>query len=176
MRKCPNCEHEQDDLAAICTYCGALLTSANDEYSTTRALGNTDYEEGVPHWGAAHFNDRMNLVINVRGTAASFSYDADQVDEILIGRYDPDTSNSPDIDLRDYGGAEKGVSRRHAAIIRRDGALRIVDRGSPNGTFLNGQRLITDQPRILRDGDHVRLGHLVLHIHFERAASPPPEA
>ena len=172
MRKCPNCEHEQDESAVICTYCGALLTSAEDEYTTTRSLDNDEEaDDGVQRWGSVQFAERMNLVISVRGEDARFTYDANSIDELVIGRYDPDTSESPAVDLRNYGGTEKGVSRRHASIIRRDGALRIVDRGSPNGTYLNGQRLIAEQPRILRDGDDVRLGHLVLQIHFLRAPS-----
>jgi pSer/pThr/pTyr-binding forkhead associated (FHA) protein len=74
----------------------------------------------------------------------------------------------PDLDLDPYGGADKGVSRNHAAIVRRDGALSVVDKGGANGTFLNGQRLIPHQPRILRDGDDLRLGHMVLQVRFER--------
>ena len=38
-----------------------------------------------------------------------------------------------------------------------------------NGTFLNGQRLVPNQPRILRDGDEIRLGHLVLYVRFVKA-------
>ncbi|MCS7071755.1 MAG: FHA domain-containing protein, partial [Anaerolinea sp.] len=63
---------------------------------------------------------------------------------------------------------EKGVSRLHAAICRQDETLTIVDMGSSNGTHLNGQRLIPDQPRVLRDGDEIRLGKLVAHIYFKR--------
>ncbi len=175
MRKCPNCDHEQEDSAAICTYCGALLTSAEDEYSTTRSLDDgDDFEDTAQHWGSAQFAERMNLVVSVRDEAGSFTYDADHIDELVIGRYDPDTDESPEVDLRHFGAAEKGVSRRHASIIRRDGALRIVDRGSPNGTYLNGQKLVAEQPRVLRDGDDIRLGHLVLTIRFQRAPSSEP--
>jgi pSer/pThr/pTyr-binding forkhead associated (FHA) protein len=101
----------------------------------------------------------------------SFIFDAESIEELVIGRQDPNTGQSPDVDLREHGAVEKGVSRRHATIIRRNGSLSIVDQGSPNGTFLNGQKLIANQPRVLRDGDDVRLGHLVLRVTFERATS-----
>jgi pSer/pThr/pTyr-binding forkhead associated (FHA) protein len=84
-----------------------------------------------------------------------------------VGRYNPTTDEKPEIDLTDYGAVEKGVSRRHAFIIRRDGSLYLVDNDSPNGTFLNGQKLVAQQPRVLRDGDDIRLGHLVLRITFQ---------
>lgn len=134
----------------------------------TRGLGDTDFEENQPRWGTARFGSRTNLLIYVRGIQQPFVFDAGTVNELVIGRYDPDTNHSPEIDLQNYGANEKGVSRRHATIIRRDGSLSIVDQGSHNGTYLNGQRLVAHQPRILRDGDDVRLGHLVLRIKFER--------
>jgi hypothetical protein len=164
--ECPNCSRMVDEDAQICDFCGKLLI--DDEANSTKTLEDTDYEDTVPKWGTARFNGRMNLVVRLRDANANFVYDAGGIEELVIGRLDPNTGEGPDIDLHDYGGTHKGVSRRHAAIVRRDGALNLVDQGSPNGTFLNGQRLIPHQPRILRDGDDIRLGHLVLQIRFER--------
>jgi hypothetical protein len=135
---------------------------------STRGLGDTDFEEAEPKWGTARFGTRTDLIIYVRDAQERFVFDAGSVDELIIGRFDPDTGESPDVDLQELGGPEKGVSRRHATIVRRDGSLNIVDAGSHNGTYLNGQRLVAHQPRILRDGDDVRLGHLVLRIKFVR--------
>lgn len=138
----------------------------------TRALGDTDFEENQPKWGTAHFSARTNLIVQVRGSQDTFIFDAGTVEELVIGRFDPDTQTSPQIDLEQFGGTEKGVSRRHATIIRRDGSLNIVDAGSHNGTYLNGQKLVAHQPRILRDGDDIRLGYLVLRIKFVKANAP----
>jgi pSer/pThr/pTyr-binding forkhead associated (FHA) protein len=66
-----------------------------------------------------------------------------------------------------FGGADQGVSRRHAEIRRGEDTLTLVDLGSTNGTHLNGQRLIPHQPRVLRDGDEIRMGKLVFHIFFK---------
>jgi pSer/pThr/pTyr-binding forkhead associated (FHA) protein len=59
------------------------------------------------------------------------------------------------------------VSRVHAAIERSEDTLTLIDMRSSNGTLLNGQKLVPDQPRVLRDGDEVRLGKLVAHIYFK---------
>jgi hypothetical protein len=165
--QCPNCERENPDTGKMCLYCGMPLTDDLRRVAT-RALDNTDFEEGQPRWGTARFSSRMNLVVNVRGSKKKFVFDADEVDELVIGRVDPDTGEEPHIPLDEFDALEKGVSRRHAAIVRRDGALNIMDMGTPNGTFLNGQRLVPNQARVLRDGDDIRLGHLVLHISFIR--------
>jgi len=112
----------------------------------------------------------MNLVVKVHGFDKTFTFDAAQITKLTMGRVDPDTGESPVVDLKDCKAIEKGVSRRHAAIIRRDtGTLSLVDQESDNGTYLNGQRLVPNQPRILRDGDEIRLGHLVLYVRFEKS-------
>lgn len=142
-------------------------------HTATRGLENTDFEESEPRWGTARFNERTTLMLFVRGAPDPLLFDAGSVTELVIGRLDPDTGDSPHVDLQPFGGTDKGVSRRHATIIRRDGSLAIVDAGSHNGTFLNGQRLVANQPRILRDGDDIRLGFLVLRVKFVKTQITP---
>ena len=164
MIVCTNCGHENPDTEKICIKCGALLSG--EQYQSTRSLGDTDFEEGIPKWGSARFNGTMHLVLDVLDSGETYRFDANQVTEISIGRGATDTGELPAVDLTSSDGINKGVSRRHATIVRRDGALHIVDNNSANGTYLNGQRLVAGQPRILRDGDDVRLGHLVVRVTF----------
>lgn len=53
---------------------------------------------------------------------------------------------------------DKRMSRRHAAIHYCDQEFRLVDMGSTNGSFVNGERI--RQQFSLRDGDRVRLGSM----------------
>lgn len=141
--------------------------------NATRGLENTDFEESEPRWGTARFNQRTTLMLYIRGNNEPLQFDAAQIDELLIGRFDTETNTAPQVDLDPFEGMEKGVSRRHASIIRRDGSLSIMDLGSHNGTFLNGQRLTPNQLRLLRDGDDIRLGFLVLRVKFVRTQITP---
>src|SRR5919204_1341790 len=50
------------------------------------------------------------------------------------------------------------VSRDHAAVIFRDGHWYVEDRGSFNGTFLNGTRVQPGTPLPLRHADRISLG------------------
>lgn len=47
------------------------------------------------------------------------------------------------------------VSRQHATIFPVEGGFKIVDRGSPNGLFVNGARL---KEHLLADGDVIQIG------------------
>ena len=69
-----------------------------------------------------------------------------QADEFLIGR-------GPDCDLRV---AEYDVSRHHCLIRRRGSEVTLVDLGSANGTYVNGQRVLSQAP--LHSGDEITLG------------------
>ena len=61
------------------------------------------------------------------------------------------------------------VSRRHAELQWVNGELQIIDLGSRNGTFVDGQRLIGDPgqpspPITLKLGSKIKLGDLELEI------------
>lgn len=167
MIKCTNCSHENTATAKICEVCGHLLIPPS---IATKKYDNADYEEGTPRWGAARFTGKTNLVLDVLETKRSFVFDADEISLLIIGRKAPEETDPTIVDLTGVGGLEKGVSRRHAKIVRQDGSLHVVDNGSANGTYLNGQKLVAQQARVLRDGDDIRLGHLTVRVTF-RAVS-----
>ena len=50
------------------------------------------------------------------------------------------------------------VSREHAAVASRDGRWYLEDRGSFNGTYLNGTRLVPGTPLPLRHADRIGIG------------------
>ncbi|HVA42847.1 MAG TPA: DUF3662 and FHA domain-containing protein [Acidimicrobiales bacterium] len=54
---------------------------------------------------------------------------------------------------------DPNVSRRHAELVRRDGAVILVDLGSTNGTLVNGVQ-VTESP--LSDGDELTVGATAL--------------
>jgi hypothetical protein len=115
-------------------------------------------------WGTARFDAESIMLLQVQG------YDTQPIRVDLshdktLGRADQEYA--PDINLDNFDAFERGVSRQHAVLRRQRDTVVIVDLNSANSTFLNGQRLVADQPRILRDGDEIRLGQLVLRITFE---------
>jgi len=96
-----------------------------------------------------------------------FRIDAPAAEGYILGRSDGNSTYRPDIDLVACNALEKGVSRRHAALVRYEGLIHILDLNSVNGTFLNGDRLQPDVPYPLHHDDDLRLG--TLKIAFVKA-------
>jgi len=65
------------------------------------------------------------------------------------------------------------VSRRHAEFVRSPEGYRLLDVGSANGTFVNGQSV---RDVLLQPGDQLRIGQTILVFSAGRTEAPPPSA
>lgn len=65
---------------------------------------------------------------------------------------------------------DTGISREHAKVVRdADGAVKLVDLGSTNGTFINSRRIHAEG---LRDGDRIRIGPTaILRFDYQHPAA-----
>jgi pSer/pThr/pTyr-binding forkhead associated (FHA) protein len=86
---------------------------------------------------------------------------------VLIGRADPQVTPQPDVDLGPHGGSQAGVSRRHARLLYSPEGWLLDDLHSTNGTFLNNQRLVPEQPARVYTGDIIRCSQLTLVFYEE---------
>ena len=78
--------------------------------------------------------------------------------EMRIGRRSLSRKLEPEIDLAGPP-IDPGVSHLHAALIaEEDGTWSVQDRGSSNGTQVNGREIADGEQFPLRDGDRVCLG------------------
>lgn len=167
MQACPNCGRSNSQTESYCYACGHILPVGLPGLANTTMRLEQVYEALPPkrRWGTAYFDYQNRLELVFRDTEDVLSFPV--TGEIVIGRgHDEQDIEQPDIDLTPFGAIEKGVSRRHLALIRQHDTIGLVDLGSANSTFLNGQRLIPSERRILRDGDELRLGRLVIRIRF----------
>ena len=166
MIKCPYCQHEMMEGALFCEECGLSLWGDSQGQVSTRKLEDDSNEFSVKSgWGTATFQGQNQVIIHIRDESEPVIIHPEA--EFLLGRQDSSSGITPNLDLTPYGAQDRGVSRIHAALRRGDEVLSIVDLDSANGTYLNGQRLASNQPRLLRDGDEIRLGKLVMHIYFK---------
>ncbi|WP_376792523.1 FHA domain-containing protein [Thermoflexus sp.] len=123
------------------------------------AEGETEPEEAPPTTPAAL------LRLRIAHTGRTIEVRSHQTCE--IGRLDPSLGLVPDLDLSQEGPEAIWVSRRHARIFYHDGHFYIEDLGSTNGTYLNNKRLVSGLPYALQDGDELRFGRIIAHVHIE---------
>jgi CheY-like chemotaxis protein/pSer/pThr/pTyr-binding forkhead associated (FHA) protein len=84
--------------------------------------------------------------------------------DTVFGRVAPGDPNPPDVDLSPYGAEESGVSRQHMMICPEEDRLMVADLQSNNGTYLNGNRLKSEEKYYIKSGDHLHLGRLRLDL------------
>ncbi len=161
---CPNCGKTNQRHEVFCYSCGHLLEPVKGAYDT-RPLQDKDNQP----LDSEFFGTDSVLVLRVRGSTDSYEIRPQKSDqEMVIGRSTKGSVLAPDIDLTNKQGADLGVSRLHVSV-RYDAdhnTVLISDLGSANGTFMNGQRIAPKEVRVLRHGDELRLGKLVMMASF----------
>ncbi len=120
---------------------------------------NTSGRPGIPATGMLEIE-----VLGEGGDQSRFQFSAPGVEGYIIGRSDNKSSYTPDLDLTAHNALQKGLSRRHAVLVRYQGIVHVLDLSSVNGTFLNGQRLSPEVPYPVRSGDKLRLGNFNLQV------------
>src|SRR6516165_35891 len=102
---------------------------------------------------------KINLVVLSAGTAAGKSLPIN-VPQFVIGR-DPGCNLRP---------ASAMISKRHCAVLVKNGQVFLRDFGSTNGTFVNDE-LVKGEIR-LKDGDVLKVGPLSFKVVIEGQPSP----
>jgi len=167
---CEFCGHDNPEGELLCAHCGLPLgifpgdgQSECPDLDSTRRLVLSDVDS-VLRWGTARLGAGQRLLLHIRGHDKPLVLKV--TERVELGRTDTKTGDAPDVKLDAYGAGEAGVSRRHAALSFENGVLKVMDLGSANATYINGQKLFPNQPRILRDGDELRLGRMVIRVQF----------
>jgi len=168
---CENCGKTNTAEDTYCFSCGHILPAGLQAIST-HSLENDQSLQPQIRWGTAYFGEQSILRIRVHDSGEIIETRFDE--ECVLGR--AAGSVHPDVDLTPFGAVEKGVSRMHVKLTRQNVTVMVQDLGSANGTFLNGEKLLPYQARVLRNEDELILGHLALRISFMRGTPPPDRA
>jgi len=164
-RVCPTCHYANKADAVICYSCGTMMGIIG-----TRQFDGEMDDDFAFH----HYTPESALILKLRDTQYEFEMQPQKVDrDLVVGRSAEGSQMMPDVDLLDFDGERLGVSRLHLGVkyIKDERSIQIYDMGSSNGTYLNGQRLHPREVRLLRNGDELRLGRLVMRAVFRHSTS-----
>jgi hypothetical protein len=165
---CLHCGKTNQRHEVFCYSCGQLLEPIKGAFDT-----HVLNEQTSTPLDSEHFGKDSVLVLRVRGSTENYETRPQNSDhEVIIGRSTKGSVLAPDIDLTNKQASDLGVSRLHLSI-RFDAehqAVLVSDLGSANGSFINGQRMMPKEVRVLRHGDELRLGKLVLLASFRHPA------
>jgi hypothetical protein len=164
MIVCTRCGKANKGTEVFCQFCGNFLSVEGTQHETMQL---NDPEQ--PAKGADFFGPDTTLVLVVTTDNQSYTVQPQRYKhETVIGRSEGSTMK-PDIDLSAHNASDLGVSRLHVALQynAKNSLLSVSDMKSANGTFINGQKLYPQEVRVLRDGDELRLGRLVMRAYFK---------
>lgn len=173
---CPDCGAPRDGLAQFCEECRYnFVTRIGTVFAPQSPPSQSPPRAGVPAapptWTATVCADRdyFTAVMARSGPEGQgFHFPAYSADlhipltriVIAIGRRRQSTGKTPDIDLASAP-EDPGVSHEHAILIQQaDSTWSLIDKGSTNGTTVNGAEDPIDPyvPVPLKDGDRVHVG------------------
>ncbi len=167
MIKCPVCQAEHPENTLFCDECGSYLLEDDQKRTDPIDVGEVTWmeREGIPELAEEEVVvSPVSLKLSILDSGREVNLPL--MREVNIGRLDPASDCFPEVDLTSDGGLKKGVSRRHAKITKRGKEIFIEDLGSMNGTFLNRKKLTPYLPQVLRNGDELQLGRLILQVSF----------
>ena len=149
-----------------CKACGTLLTLPGSDDDTLVVKSNERKVAAKPQktGRSAQVSDSRTIEAYIRKAMPTITLIPEQA--ITLGRATGAEERRPDVNLTDYTALEDGVSRLHAALRLEDDMVQVTDLGSTNGTLLNSQQVSASQWYIVRDGDELCLGMLVMTLHF----------
>lgn len=162
---CSNCGKVNSSVEITCYSCGVPLTTikkATDILPNNQNTMNNDAQLKEDDFVHLIPKDDVQELIVLRPQR--------NTGRMLIGRGD-EPDSMIDIDLNPYGAGEKGVSRLHASFTYDNisETLMLFDMGSTNGTFINGQRLHSNERRTMRHHDELQFGRLAFRIIYKRS-------
>ncbi len=168
MIKCPVCQAEHPENTLFCDECASYLLGDNQEETDPLPAAEVTWMEREETSEVSGEEVTSPLALKLTMPNSGRDVEVPLTKEVNIGRLDPASASFPDVDLTSAGGLGKGISRRHAKITRCGREVFIEDLGSINGTFLNREKLPPYVPQVLKSGDELQLGKLILRASFTK--------
>lgn len=161
--KCKDCGYDNRAGVLICDNCGSDIYDILVGEAQTKQLDRNserDLKLDEPPTSRP-------LMLYIADGSAPISIE--RKNGLIVGRIDPERAHDSDvnIDLTRFNAQQSGVSRRHARLDAGEQPPHLIDLGSYNGTYINGERLSLNIPKRLESGDEIQLGRLKMRLYYK---------
>jgi hypothetical protein len=169
-KRCPACNKENEDNAAICINCGVWLEGVSTEFVGISDPSVNDLNAQIESFIDLEWIPENGVGIQVAGETIPIYVPLRK--DLVIGRTTEFTSPTDDfLDLSHLNAGALGVSRRHVMIRRIDSGYEVVDLTSSNGSWINDRRLVPNIPYTFPSGSQLRMGNMRLLIMYHPVPS-----
>ena len=166
MITCQACNQSTSAKFANCEHCGEPLPGFEQESTMIFSREDVEAAKAQKAWSSAQLSEGHTITVQIGDEHKNIRLPTDGDSVVTMGRFDGAQGDIPDVDLTEFKAGDFGVSRLHAEIRVQGDMVQVKDLDSTNGTFVNGQRVSSTEWRIVRDGDELHLGTLVLKLIF----------
>lgn len=170
-KTCPVCKSENAATAVECQTCGALLNDFPTDLVAVPDIASLPIQNVESVLDTAMIPED-GIGIHIPG--APKAYYLHVYKELIIGRPADATFDSV-LDLSELGAYAMGVSRRHVMIRKTRTGFDVIDLGSRNGSWLNGEKLVPNKPYPVASGAELRMGKMRLVIVYHPTSKNGPK-
>lgn len=169
MIGCPECGSSQYPGTIFCSDCGKLLLGvARNRHTAVLPFSHQHSQPLLIYPDVANLSpaeDTKQILLLIPSSRRRHQLQIKT--QARIGRADREANIIPEIDFTSDQGIENGISRLHAVIELTSQGILLTDLNSTNGTTLNKVRLPAEKAVLLKSGDEIRFGDLLVHIFFD---------
>jgi len=157
--QCPYCGAQAGPHDTECAACGSALAPT----AQTTQLTRRPFALPADPNGSALFRPEASAILQILPSGTCIPLAVQQ--PVILGRGESKERQNI-LDLSEFNALEHGVSRLHCRLQRHENHLVIMDLGSANGTYVNGEPLHSHHVHILHHGDKLILGTLHMLVSF----------
>ena len=135
-----------------------------DDIQMTPAPDAISPKDELPKSLTAHYIKKSSASVSVKGAEIILLHEDNIIHKYAIMQAETTIGRAAGSDILIEN---PGVSRHHAVIKEKAGKFFIEDKGSANGTFINGEKITTKE---LKDGDLIQILNYTLMLKYPQTA------
>jgi hypothetical protein len=163
LPRCPECNTVVSPFQTNCDRCGCPITSSQ-QTTASRPADRAPTPWPVEPQGHNVLKPHASVILQFLPSGICVTLPLHK--PLILGRELILDVEEDVLDLSTFNATQHGVSRHHCQLYRRGVQLVVTDLGSTNGTYLNGEELVSHRDYVVAHTDKLIIGTLHLIVSF----------